>query len=130
MHVEVNWSTVCFGLILLAAGVIAAVTYCFLESRRIAAEERHQRRDWERDMASAELPEWNGETYEWTPESLAYLADSYVSPLATAELPVLREEPVPASTVSGPLPQLDDGDDFLARMRAETDAFRAAWGIS
>src|SRR5215469_11140814 len=83
------------GLIVLGAGLIACVTYCFLEAQRIRATDRQQRRQFDRDMQTVQLPAYNGETYEmaeahmpepqeatpppagydWTPESLAYLSD-------------------------------------------------------
>lgn len=109
-------------LIVLAAGLLAAGVYSFLESRRIAAEEARQQRAFEREMASVELPPWNGETYDWTPEALAYLADpeAYADPSPTSPIPV-----VPPSTVSGPLPALETDEDFLARLKAENTAFLA-----
>lgn len=108
-------------LIVLAAGLLAAGVYSFLESRRIAAEEARQQRAFEREMASVELPPWNGETYDWTPEALAYLADPEdADPSPTSPIPV-----VPPSTVSGPLPALETDEDFLARLKAENTAFLA-----
>lgn len=133
MHVSVNWSTVCLGVILLGAGALAAAVFCFLDSRRVAAEERRQLRAFERSMAEARLPDYDGATFglEWPEDVAGYLEDTYVrTTSATAALPVLAEEPpVPPSTVSGPLPQLND-DYFIERLRADTAAFKAAWGIS
>jgi hypothetical protein len=120
MHILVNWSTVCFAAILLALAAVAAVTYAFLETRRMAAADRRQRRLFEREMASVRLPEWNGETYEWTPESLAYLSDPY----PTGEMSVMNE-PVPPSTISGPLPVMDEAGDFISRLRADNAEFLA-----
>jgi hypothetical protein len=121
MRVQVSWSTVSFGLILLCVAAIAAVTYYFLESRRIAAEEQRQRRWFEQNMATAELPEWNGATFDWSPDDLDYLADrqAYEEPAPTAEMP-----PVPPSEISGPMPELNtqlDPDAFIAAMEAQTD---------
>jgi hypothetical protein len=126
MRIEVSWSTVSFGMILLCLAAVAAVTYYFLESRRIAAAENRQRRQFEREMASVRLPEWNGDTYDWSPESLAYLNDThlYAGPgvADTTSFEALPDGPVPPSTVSGPLPVMDSGD-FIARLRAENSAF-------
>lgn len=129
MSIEVNWADVTLGLIVLAAGVTAAAVYCFLEYHRIKAEERRQRRRFEQDMASAELAPWDGQTYDWDEQSLAYLSDTnvYAGPgvadtLAFEQVP---EAPVPPSTISGPLPVMegDNDNDFLARMKAENAAF-------
>jgi hypothetical protein len=127
-----NWADVAFGLILLSIAVIAATAYYFVDGRRIAAEERRNRRAFEQDMADVKLPDWNGDTFEWTPESLAYLDDThlYAGPgvADTAEFAAVPDGPVPDSQVSGEyhvMPLTDDPDEFLERMRAENTAFLA-----
>jgi hypothetical protein len=76
MAVDVNWADVSFGLIVLCLSGIAAATWIFIDGRRVAAEEARQRRAFEQTMTDVELPDYNGDTYEWTPESLAYLDDT------------------------------------------------------
>lgn len=126
MSFNITWPDVAFALILLGVTAVAAAAWCFVGSRRTAAAEAHQRRQFEQEMASVELPPWNGDTYDWTEETLAYLADAYVD----------RRAPVPESRVSGPLPVLDEprgfDDDaaaFIASMKAENDAWLARNGI-
>jgi hypothetical protein len=133
-HIEMNWADVGVGLIFLSLGVVAAVAWVFVDGRRITAEEARNRRAFEQDMSDVELPEWNGSTYDWTPESLAYLNDThlYAGPgvADTAEFPVIPDGPVPDSVISGPMPVMgapaeNDPDAFLTRMRAENTAFLA-----
>jgi hypothetical protein len=100
----------------IALFVLGIAVWCAIERHRLAVEERHVQQDFEGDMAAVELPPWNGDTYEWTPESappppwndevyewtpesLAFLAD----PLAYQPPEVL----LPGS-ISGPLPVQDD----------------------
>jgi hypothetical protein len=141
--INVNWADVVGGFIVLALAGMVVYAYLTLDNRRIRAQERHDRRQFEQDMASTELPAWNGDTYDWTPQELAGMSDTavYAGPgvADTAALPVLSEAPtvpVPASTVSGPLPVItspavpEDPDDFLAKMRADTEAFMAKWDIT
>lgn len=132
MSITVNWADVVLGLVVLCAGAIAAATYSFLEYHRIKAEERRQRRAFEQDMASASLPPWNGETYDWDEQSLAYLSDThlYAGPgvADTTAFEAVPGAPVPPSTVSGPLPVMDGDDDFIARMKAENAAFLEGLG--
>lgn len=126
-RIEMNWANVAFGLILLCLAAIVTVAWCFVEQRRIAAAESRQRAAFERDMADVELPEYNGDTYEWTQESLAYLNDTnlYAGPgvADTAAFPV-----VPASEISGPMPVMDgplDGSAFMEQLKADNAAFLA-----
>jgi hypothetical protein len=129
MRIEVNWADVTGGLILLCLVVLIAVTWCFVASRRIAAEERRVRGAFERDMEDAELPPWNGDSYNWTPESLAYMNDTnlYAGPdvADTTSFEAVPDEPVPPSTISGPLPVMASDDDFMARLKADNTAFLA-----
>lgn len=121
--INVNWADVTLGIIVLTIGMIAAATYCTIECARIRVEDRRQRREFEQGMADVELPPWNGDTYEWTPEALAYLADTHVDPD-----PVTPFRPVPPSEVSGPLPVMDgplDPDDFMAKLKADNADFLA-----
>jgi hypothetical protein len=128
MSVTVNWDTLGFGLVLLCIVVIIAVAWCFVDSRRIASAEAHNRRAFEAAMKSAGLPEWNGDTYDWTPESLAYLSEThlYAGPgvADTAAFAALPDGPVPPSEISGPLPVIDD-TAFIERLRADNAAFLA-----
>ena len=124
-RIEMNWANVAFGLILLCLAAIVTIAWCFVEQRRVAAFEQRQQRAFDAEMATVELPEWNGDTYEWTPESLAYLADpdAYEDPAPTAEF-----EPVPASEISGPMPVMDgplDGGAFMEQLKADNAAFLA-----
>lgn len=133
-HIEMNWADVGVGLIFLSLGVVAAVAWVFVDGRRIAAEEARNRRAFEQDMSAVELPEWNGSTYDWTPESLAYLNDThlYAGPgvADTAEFAAVPEGPVPASEISGPMPVMgapaeNDADEFLAKLKTDNAAFLA-----
>jgi hypothetical protein len=122
-----NWANVAFGLILLALAAIAAVTYYFIDQRRLAIADAHQRRAFDAEMATVELPEWNGDTYDWTPESLAYLADPDAYQAPEADPAPTVEFPVPASEVSGPMPVMsapleNNADAWIARMQADTDS--------
>jgi hypothetical protein len=127
VHVDMNWADVGAGVIFLALGVVAAVAWIFIDGRRLAAGERRNQHAFEQDMTAVELPEWNGDTYEWTPESLAYLADpdAYQAPDPT---PTLEFPAVPDSTLSGPMPVMDgplDGDAFMEQLKADNAAFLA-----
>jgi hypothetical protein len=131
-------------LIAIALFAAAVAVWCFIERRRLAAEERGMQHDFEQNMKAVELPPWNGEeyelapddtlpawdgdTYEWTPESLAYLADT-----DTYEQPLLAA-PVPPSDISGPLPTQDiepeydpvaDAQAYMTEMRREHDLYMA-----
>jgi hypothetical protein len=122
MTTTANWDAVGTGLILLCLFGIAMVTWCFFDRQAGAAEERRMLRSFEQQLASAELPPWNGLTWDWPEGDLAaYLADPYgYEP---------SQVPVPPSTVSGPLPVLSDDEDsadaFIAAMRSHTDAWIA-----
>jgi hypothetical protein len=130
-------------LIAVALFGIAIAVYCFIERRRLAAEERSVQRDFEQKMSAVELPPWNGEeyewtpempvwdgdTYEWTPESLAYLADDNADNQS-----LLLAAPVPPSDISGPLPtqgiepEYDpaaDAQAYMTEMRREHDQYMA-----
>jgi hypothetical protein len=157
VSIVVSWPTVTLGCVVLAAGVLACVTYYFLDRQRIAAADRRQRREFEREMRAVQLPDYNGNTYDpppatppygydWTPESLAYLADEQVRAEEEMAAGYLRSRPavkfayepfggqaptspfpVPDSTLSGPLPMIstNGSDDFMARLRAENTEFLA-----
>lgn len=120
-----NWADVSFGVILLCIVAITVTAWYFIDQRRLAVADAHQRRAFDAEMATVELPAWNGDTYDWTPESLAYLADENAyEPAPTAEFPV------PASEISGPMPVQgapveNDADDFLAKLKADNAAFLA-----
>jgi hypothetical protein len=132
-RIEMNWANVAFGLILLSIAAIAAVTYYFIDQRRLAVADAHQRRAFDAEMATVELPEWNGDTYDWTPESLAYLADpdAYGQEQEQEPVPTL-EFPVPDSVISGPMPVMgapaeDDADEFLTKLKTDNAAFLASF---
>ena len=115
MNLNVNWAEVSFGLTLLAFAVLAAVAYGVVETRRIAAEDARSHSTFD-----GEIPP--GETYDWPPNLAGYLDDPYAyeEPNPTA--------PIPVSTISGPLPELNtdlDADAFIASMTAQTSAFIA-----
>lgn len=138
MSVNVNWADVAMGLIVLGLAALAAVTYFFLERMRLTLADRRQREAFEQDMKDAGRPDYDGETYEWDAQTLAYLNDTHVyagpGVAETAEFPVLRE-PVPVSTISGPLPRFSepvgpedldaDAEAFIAKMKADNDAWLA-----
>lgn len=127
MNITVNWADVTLGLIVLCLGALAAAAYCFLEYHRIKAEERRQRRAFEQDMATAELAPWDGQTYEWDAQSLAYLNDTHVyagpGVADTTAFEAIPDAPVPPSTISGPLPVAESDSDFMARLKAQNAAF-------
>lgn len=135
MNINVNWADVSFGLILLAFATLAAVTYGVVETRRIAAEDTRSRQAFDREMATVRTTAWDGETYDWPPNLAGYLDDpyAYAEPNPTAPMPAIPSrvrwaQPVPPSTVSGPLPELNtdlDADAFIASMTAQTSAFIA-----
>ncbi len=129
MTINVNWADVSLGLIILVIATIAAATYCFLEYHRIHAEERRQRKAFERDMANAQLPEYNGDTYDWDAQTLAYLSDTHVyAGPGVADTVAFPAAPVPPSTISGPLPTMDldaDAAAFIAKMKKDNDAWLA-----
>ena len=122
MNLNVNWAEVSFGLTLLAFAVLAAVTYGVVETRRIAAEDTRNRLAFGHETNTVKMPAWDGETYDWPPNLAGYLDDPYAyeEPNPTA--------PIPVSTISGPLPELNtdlDADAFIASMTAQTSAFIA-----
>ena len=137
MHaVQVNWSAVVLGAILFGAVVIAAATYYLLEHQRIRVEERRLDREFEHEVAVAPRMSWDGEQYEWTPETMAFLnAQLDSNPALTAPQPA-----VPASSISGPLPVQQpllpapsfsprEADDVLDRIRASNEEFMTRWAI-
>jgi hypothetical protein len=128
---------------------IASAAWCLLESRREAAGDRQVRRNFEASMSAVELPPWNGEeyelapqdawdgsTYEWTPESLAYMNDTnlYAGPDVADTASFAAVPDVPPSDISGPLPVQDTGSEYdpaadaqayLTAMRREHNQYMA-----
>lgn len=124
MSVNVSWATVGAGLILLCSVAVIAVAWYFVDQQRTTAEERRQLRALEREIAGVQLPPWDGADYDWPPNLEDYLNDPYAynEPTPTKPFPA-----VPSSTISGPLPKADDTEAFIAAMRAQTDAWIAAF---
>lgn len=138
---DINWSAVTLGGILALAAMTAAVTYYLLERQRIRLHERQLNRQVEQEIVTTPRMSWDGEQYEWTPESMAFLSDQYYgNPAMTAPQPQLL---VPPSTVSGPLPvqplrrpawqpaspPVQETDDVITRLRASNEEFMARWAI-
>jgi len=99
---------------------VAFLVWYFTEKRRIAAEERRMQHNFERRMSAVELPPWNGETRDWTPESLAYLADDHAyEPPPPAVAPVRTRSPKPGYDPAA------DAEVFIALMRERTAEYIA-----
>lgn len=155
--INVNWTEVTGGGIVLSLAVLTYLGFCVLETARIKRAEREDRRKFEQDMRNAPLAQWNGETYDWTPEQLHGLSDTavyagpgisdtnafpVVDPWAASADPRWAQTgpfpPVPASTVSGPLPVQPEpyeefdadaaAEAFLKKMHDDNEAFLARLG--
>lgn len=140
MGLHVNDNAVWAGLFCLIAAAFAFAAYYLLERKRIAVQEKWQISRFEQEMLTVPRASWDGNQYDWTPESLAYLADPYASggPAATAPMPVLPDwhpsGPMPAQRQvryahAGPQftphPAAQDPDDFMAKLKADNAAFLA-----
>lgn len=131
--INVNWADIAGGGIILAGMALVAYAWCVVAARRIRAQERLDQHRFEADMATRRPSAYDG--YDWTPESLSYLADTGDPGWArTGEIPMV---PVPPSEVSGPLPvqpveegydPAADAEDFLVKMRRENAEFLAGLG--
>lgn len=135
-----DWSYIAFGLVLIGTGLAAYITYGVLSHFQVRREEHQLNRDFAQGMRGAHPDPRNGATYDWTPDSLAYLHDGYTGAPTTPfrAAPPAPDAgygfgyPVPASTVSGPMPVMPlrpqppmtvdpyDTDAFIAQMKART----------
>lgn len=130
IHVS-DWSYIAFGLVLIGAGILAYLTYVLLELHSIRVEDRRQQRAFSEDMKGRRGGPTDGATYEWDPDSLAYLADRYTgAPTApfraappTPAAGYQFEYPVPASTVSGPMPVMNPQRPVVTADTASAEAF-------
>jgi hypothetical protein len=100
--------------------LVAFLGVLYLREKRALLTELNRMHEWEKEMAGVTLPPWNGETFDWPESNLAGYLDTFPR----------VEEPVPPSTISGPLPMLrepatDDADDVIAWMKERTDWFIA-----
>jgi hypothetical protein len=144
-HLEANLPLACIviGLSCLGFALMAFTAWALLTHFQVHKEEQQLNRDFTRDMKHATAAPWDGETYEWTPETMAFLADqtapeyqpdAYGYP---ADLGYGPAAPVPASSISGPLPVITgpaedapaDDEQYIAWMRAWTDNFLASQGV-
>jgi hypothetical protein len=153
--INVNWAEVVGGGIVLSLAALTYLGWCVLTTAQIKRAERQDRERFDRDMKNAPVAPWNGETYDWTPEQLRSLSDTavYAGPnvadtdsfpaydpwAASADprwAPTGPIPPVPASTISGPLPVQEpepyaefdadaEAEAFLKKMHEDNEAFLA-----
>jgi hypothetical protein len=132
VHVMASSGLLALALVFLAAGL------CVILARtRTAAAEHEMRESWEREVAGVTLPDYDGSTYDWPETGLA----SYLASFDASETrPIMHlREPVPPSTVSGPMPtqplpqEYDpaaDAQAYIAKMASDTTAFLAQLGAA
>jgi hypothetical protein len=89
-----------------------------LVRRTERAHDRQLRRQWQEDIASAELPPWDGQAWDWPETGLA----RYLFGQDEEEIPA----PCPPAESPGAEPGTDWADQVIASMQAQTDAFIAA----
>jgi hypothetical protein len=133
VKLEVDWTLVGPGLVFLGIALIGFITYGMLDRYMGRKEDARLRQDFTRDMKHATAAPWDGETYDWTPETMAFLGDQAYTPDTFAYDPAA---PVPESNVSGPLPVISEpvkfepaSDDDTTWLKDWTDAFLAQQGV-
>jgi hypothetical protein len=142
---DVNTNALCVAVICLLLGAFAFATYYFLERKRISAEEHDQNERVLAERTAAPRVSWDGDQYDWTPEAMAYLNDPYQHSMPaptmpqpalllpdahpSGPMPARRPLPVPVRRRTAPQPVQPPQDDFIARLRADNQAFMEQWAI-
>jgi hypothetical protein len=129
---NVNDTYIAIGLGFIAVAAIGVIVYAVLEKWQTGVESRRLHRQFEQKMATTPMPSYDGNTYDWDPDTVRSLLGD---PAETRAQPVYTPDeyayPVPDSQVSGPMPVMDtpmaeETDDFIAQLKADNEAFLAS----
>jgi len=118
--------------LILLLGLTGWLAAGYLREQRALAAETRRLNEWEQEVIGVTLPEWDGETYEWWPETgLSRYLDAFAEP-AAVPAPVIPAIPaipaIPVSRISGPMRALaptDDVNAFISALRSRADTFIA-----